>query len=292
MTDTSIHALPPHKPPTFDAEGTYLITHIGDRVGPYMATAPQDKLSANIMGWNLVAAYSPQNEAEALHAARIVMMSFAALDMLSDARKPGLSPTLKLKHIAAAVSLNRTISDSERSLEQQKRLFREERREVIRMERPRPEPALDPAAEAEIEAMTEQAMRDYDETVAALRAHQAAAAAAPPAAEPAPKSAAAPAAVVNPSNQPAAPQPRPFANPLGAHADWAAAPRPATPYAGAPHPAQAGVASAPEAAAFDAAADLRRQIAAAKAAIHRKLDSGTEGQTTTSGGAAPLRRSA
>jgi hypothetical protein len=239
------------KPPSFDDEKVYLVNRIAGDIAPHLALKPEDQTNARIMGWNLVAAYSPQTEAEALHAGRIVCLSFAELGLLRDASAPNIAPALKLKYVAAAVSLNRTISESERVLERHKRAWKEEARPVDRL---KPTPR-DPEVDAQIEALTAQAMADYLASVAAAKAQ---------AGEPAPDDVVS-APDVTPdlpgmdaliSARAARPLFRPAADPVGPVADPAARP---------PSPD------------VDVVAAFRASVEASHAALHQSLPPGPKG---------------
>src|SRR4051794_40415453 len=155
ITDTAAsqpRALP--KRPTHQDLDTCLVGRMAEDISPFIATAQHDLLNARLLGWNIIATYSPQCEAEAVHAGRIVSLSFTELGLLRDAQQQGVPPELRLKYIAAAVSVNRTICDTERELRPQQRCGREEAPPINRLE----PPARDHSADAQIEALAAQAM--------------------------------------------------------------------------------------------------------------------------------------
>ena len=253
------------KPPSFDDEKIYLVNRIARDIAPHLASKPEDQTNARIMGWNLVAAYSPQTEAEALHAGRVVCLSFAELGLLRDARAPGLAPALKLKYVAAAVSLNRTICESERLLERHKRAWKEEARPVERL-KPMPR---DPEVDAQIEALTAQAMADYLASVAAAKA-QAGEPAADDVAPPPDVTPVPPGVAASISPRAARPFSRPTADPVGPVAEAAARP---------PSPD------------FDVVAAFRASVEATHAALHQSLPPGPKGASPSPRPvASPIRR--
>ncbi|MBS0641652.1 MAG: hypothetical protein JSS43_17455, partial [Proteobacteria bacterium] len=95
-------------------------------------------------------------------------------------RRPGHTPALKLKYATTVVAVNRTICDTERTLERQKRAHCDEGRQVHRITQPPHDHELD----ERVTAMAEAAMAEYRAAVAERRAAEAAAQAAAEAADP------------------------------------------------------------------------------------------------------------
>jgi hypothetical protein len=250
----------PDPKPTYSDENQFLVGRVADHVFPFLSSAPEDRLKASVMGWNLVAAYAPQTEAEVLHASRIVSLSFTELELLSEANKSDVMPQLRLKYIMAANALNRTICDTEKALARHKRDFQEERRDVERLTHmPETSQAL-----AQIDALAKAAVRQYQEAVDAARAAKESAGGS--ATNPTPASA------PQQTAAPGQPLSRPVAAPVQAERAKTNG-APATSVTGHPLPGRAAPPSAQSPAAprtqADVAGELRRSIAAAHAAWHQ-----------------------
>jgi len=228
---------------SFNDEKLYLVARIADDIAPTLADRAEDRDMACRMAWRMVRSYDPATEGEVLSAARIVSLSLTQLDLLRAGASSDLTATVKLRLIGTAVALNRSITQAERALARSQRTG-----EVRRPKLPIPDEKEPPTANTPAQA----ALADLGMRHARLRDEvarlEARAAKARQALKPRPAATTAP-----PEPQPQ-PLSRPFADPV----------EPAAP-AQPPEPNRTAPSTRP---GFDAVADFKRHVAAARHAHH------------------------
>src|SRR4051794_7164979 len=141
------------------------MTRIGEGIAQFLELKPEDQANVRKLGWNTVAAYAPENEAEAVHASRIVSLSHTELALLRDADKP----EQRLEYFKLALSVNRNITALERELLHLRRFGREEAGPIRRA----PARPPDPETDAQIEALAAQAFAAYRAEIVAHMAAKA-----------------------------------------------------------------------------------------------------------------------
>lgn len=83
---------------------------------PYFLPVCPDHAVARAEIIETLASYGATSRSEVINAARVIAFSFAALDTLAEAKEPGLSPSLRLRHKGCANNLNRSCQQNERML--------------------------------------------------------------------------------------------------------------------------------------------------------------------------------
>ena len=133
--------------------------------GPSFAGITADLAAARAEALETLASYGARTRAELLCAVQIIVFSFAALDTLTQANTPEMSPSMRLRYRGCANNLNRHCQKTEQTLAKRLACDAPEATDIA------VEPVID-VSDADVEEIMRQsqaAIQDYCDRAAAKR---------------------------------------------------------------------------------------------------------------------------